>query len=561
MLVKEDFKAFLYCCFKYLGLGEPTEKQYAMADLLQHGPNELILMAGRGDGKSVLNACYVGWLVFKDPNITVLVLSATTPRALKFISQVRKLFDVVPFLESMKPKKGEDKDNAYGFNVTSRTKHGQDWTVTAKGLQAQVTGSHADVIVVDDGEILENSDSLPAIERLYERFLEIENVKNEDCPNPIIRILGTYQSTSSVYLRLSYPTFKFPSVMPDLKDEEECYNVHPYILGLDLQPMQSTQPERFSDEVMLSKLAKLGPKLFSLHHKLNPTLSDRDKYPLKLADLIVLDVDKNSFPQQIVWGRNKINKLVQSYGLAGDYIYDPQYISAEYSKYIETIAVIDPSGRGKDETAICVASSVNGYIVIHYLDGFEGGYDKTTLKKLCGVIADYPAIRTIHVEDNFGDGMFAQLLMPELIAFGLSVGIEPYYSKGKKEKRCIDRIEPVSSTHRLVFNTKAIQSEENQKQYTRITEKTGSLLRDDRIDCLSRVAEVFSKDMVLTPEQSIAKSHEQEIKDSVKQWAGPRRILGILPKHVSGALVVNGRSVESILKPKRTVFDNLRQRK
>ena len=35
---------------------------------------------------------------------------------------------------------------------------------------------------------------------------------------------------------------------------------------------------------------------------------------------------------------------------------------------------VDPSSRGKDETAVCIASTANGYIFVHELIGLEGGY-------------------------------------------------------------------------------------------------------------------------------------------------------------------------------------------
>ena len=74
--VLDDFRNHLYFCFKYLGLGLPTPKQYAMAEVLQNGSNDFLMQAGRGDGKSVINACFVSWKILKDINRTQLVLSA-----------------------------------------------------------------------------------------------------------------------------------------------------------------------------------------------------------------------------------------------------------------------------------------------------------------------------------------------------------------------------------------------------------------------------------------------------------------------------------------------------
>ena len=121
----DDFRNHLWACFKYLGLGEPTPLQYAMAEKLQHGPDGFQLQAGRGAGKSVLTACFASWLLLRDPNTTVMVMSATANKSTEFISMTRRILSVVPYMEHMEPGPNT-KDNAFGFNVENRTAHGQD---------------------------------------------------------------------------------------------------------------------------------------------------------------------------------------------------------------------------------------------------------------------------------------------------------------------------------------------------------------------------------------------------------------------------------------------------
>jgi hypothetical protein len=101
--VLEDFRNHAYFCFKYLGLGQPTPKQYAMANRLQYGSKDMLLQAGRGDGKSVLMACYVSWLLLLNPNTTILVLSAGADRAIKFVFQTRAILTQVPYMKDLEP--------------------------------------------------------------------------------------------------------------------------------------------------------------------------------------------------------------------------------------------------------------------------------------------------------------------------------------------------------------------------------------------------------------------------------------------------------------------------
>ena len=70
----EDFRNHVWACFKYLGLGDPTPAQYAMADALQKGAKDMQLQAGRGFGKSVITSCLASWFLLKDPNSTIMVV-------------------------------------------------------------------------------------------------------------------------------------------------------------------------------------------------------------------------------------------------------------------------------------------------------------------------------------------------------------------------------------------------------------------------------------------------------------------------------------------------------
>ena len=80
---------------------------------------------------------------------------------------------------------------------------------------------------------------------------------------------------------------------------------------------------RFSEEILLERQAKIGPRLFSLHYKLDTSLSDAQKYPLKLKDLLVTDLSPDLCLEKLVWSSSTSNKRVPSFGLAGDLIYEP----------------------------------------------------------------------------------------------------------------------------------------------------------------------------------------------------------------------------------------------
>jgi len=529
----DDFRNHLWACFKYLGLGEPTPAQYAMADALQNGPVDMQLQAGRGFGKSVITACLASWFLLKDPNTSILVVSATGNKATEFISMTRKILDLVPYCEHMKPG-DHTTDNAFAFDVECRTKIGQDKSCYARGIGSQITGSHAEYVIADDVEIEGNCETANAREKLMNKISEFEQIRNV---GGRVLFLGTPQIKDSVYNQLSsgYPVTKFPAVMPDKQSLSEIDCVNEWILQLGIEEGQPTQPERFPMDVLLERMAKIGPKLFALHYKLDTTLADFEKFPLRLSDLIVIDVPNDMCPEKIVWANSKPLKGVPSFGLSGDLIYEPMWVSDRFVPYTQTIMTVDPSGRGDDETAVCVASLCNGYIYIHELIGYPGGYEKPILRKITKMAIEY-GVKLIRVESNFGDAMYAQLLIPVAKSMSDGIGVEDFKVTGRKETRILSALEPVMAQHRMVFDRRAICQEETQKQLTRLFDKRGALQHDDRVDCLASAVSFWEDSLSLDVEKIIMKRQKKEADSTVKTWLNDDRRMGLFNERLGNIL-------------------------
>jgi len=550
--VLEDFRNHLFFAFKYLGLGEPSPLQYAIAHRIQHGQRDFQLQAGRGAGKSTIMAVYASWLLLRDPDTSIMVVSAGADKAIKFISQVRQILGSTPYMIHLIPR-DFDKDNAFGFNVAARTRLGQDLSCYAKGVTGQLTGSHADYILLDDIEIEKNSDTPAARSKLLDRLTELEQIRNP-VEHGRIMFLGTYQSTDSIYLRLPYPIVKFPAVMPDPDIESQMLHVDEYILELDVEPGRTVDPVRFPQHVLDERLAKIGPRHFALHYLLDPTLSDASRYPLRLEDLIVMDVPTDMFPEKVTWARGQPLRI-PSYGLNNDFLYGPMWKSPNMIEYMETVVFVDPSGRGADETAVCVVSFVNGYIVVHELTGLEGGYDNVTLMKIAKLANAYGANR-IMVESNYGDGMFTSLLRPIVSAACGQIAIGEFKVSGSKERRILDVLEPVMAQHRIVFDTNAIKDKENQIQITRMQDKRGALKHDDRIDILASAVKNWSEELVIDPDNLIQKNKDKEHAKMIKDWMGNKRMSVLLGDRYYGQKELGSASV----KKTNNILDNFYRR-
>ncbi len=540
--VLQDFRNHVFFAMKYLGLGEPTPMQYEIARQLQEGPTDFIMAAGRGTGKSTLTAIFASWFLLCNPDKTVMVLSATQQKAIEFVSQTRKILTVVPYCKEMAPG-DHTKDSALGFNIETRTTFTQDMSCTARGSTSQLTGLHADLCICDDVEISTNTQTAEARESLLHKLTELESIRNKGSR---VLFLGTPHSSESIYtvLREAYPIVKYPALMPDPTIQGQAQDVADWIWDLGLQPGDSTQPERFDEEMLMDRKAKIGPSAFALQYMLDTSLADADKYPLKLSDLVVFDVDLEEAPEKVVWQGQNSNKKLPSWGLSGDMIMEPMYVATDYLPYTHRHMVVDPSGRGKDETAVCVASTLGGMIYIHELTGWEGGYNDAVLKKIAKLANEY-SLKLVRVESNFGDGLFAKVLAPILLDYCGPIAIEEFRVAGFKEKRMIETLEPVMSQHRLCWDRRVAKDEKNQIQLTRLCEIRGALKHDDRVDALSSAVDYYKDHMSLDTDKVVGINKQKSWEKMVDKWANDFRAGDYVPH--SGAI----RETSRTNKPKR----------
>ena len=71
----------------------------------------------------------------------------------------------------------------------------------------------------------------------------------------------------------------------------------------------SPTDDRFSDDDLVEREASMGRSNFMLQFMLDTSLSDAEKFPLKMADLIVTSVNPTQAPDNIVWCSDPRNVL------------------------------------------------------------------------------------------------------------------------------------------------------------------------------------------------------------------------------------------------------------
>ena len=412
-------------------------------------------------------------------------------------------------------------------------------SVVSKGITSQITGSRADLIVADDIESLNNSATQTMRDKLSEAIKEFDAVLK---PDGNIVVLGTPQTESSLYSVLPERGF-IPRIWPSrypTASQRKGYGdwLAPKIAEeIEQDPdivSQPTDPKRFDSEDLMEREASYGRTGFALQFMLDASLSDMDRYPLKLSDLVVMSLNPRQGPQKPVWAAsadNMINDL-PNVGLPGDRFYGPLTLGGEpWADYTGSVMSIDPSGRGQDETAYAVVKMLNGFLFVTDAGGLPGGYSEDTLKRL-SMIAKEQEVNLIRVEANFGDGMFTQLLKPILSKIH-RVSIEEVKHSIQKERRIIDTLEPPISSHRLVIDRKVIEKDYDSTrslppekalryqliyQMSRLTRQKGSLAHDDRLDALSMAVAYWVEQMAQDADKAISNRKEEKLRAELEKF-------------------------------------------
>ena len=522
-----DFRKFLFVIWKHLNLPDPTPVQYDIAYNLQHGDKRMIIEAFRGVGKSWVTSAYVVWLLYMNPQLNILVVSASKSRSDDFTTFTLRLINEIEVLAHLRPKP-DQRQSKISFDVApAAASHAP--SVKSVGISGQLAGSRADVIVADDIEVPNNSMTQGMRDKLSEAVKEFDAILK---PDGRIIYLGTPQNQESLYNKLpdrGYKVSIWPARYPN-PEQMVGYGskIAPLIsnaLAIDATIVgEPTDPNRFSDFDLLEREASYGRSGFALQFMLDTRLSDAERYPLKVSDLIIMDIPTQEAPEKVSWSSDSqyIVEELPNVAFNGDHYHKPMFMSSEFVEYTGSVMSIDPSGRSKDETGYAVVKMLNGYLYVRRCGGIAGGYSEEALQKLA-VIAKEEQVNEIIVESNFGDGMFNQLFMPVLNKVH-TVTMSEVRHNTQKERRIIDVLEPVMNQHRLVMDKKVIQKDFDSCQHlpneqalryqlmyqlTRLTADRGALTNDDRLDALAMACQYWVDAMAQDVEQRMGARKEE----------------------------------------------------
>lgn len=571
-----DFRNFTYAAFDYLNLPSPTPRQMEMAHWMQFGPKRLQAQAFRGLGKSILAEIFCAWALYvmycdpdrAKPEYAILSVSAAGARAQSFSTFVYNLIMGWDMLEHLRPQV-DGRSSKIAFDVGAAPVQDSP-SMRALGITGQMAGARSNLTILDDVEVPNNSATQLRRETLGEAVKEVDALikpppSDEELestyphlPNWLVMqligriiVLGTPQTEETIYAALEkrgyirriwparYPDNKWminngADLAPNIRAELDADPELSTGWGEDAQQGRPTDT-RFGDLDLCERAASYGRSGFALQFMLDTTLSDADRYPLKIRDLVVMDVDPDQAPQKISWGSSPdlVIQDLECVGFKADRYHRPFMTSKEWGDFTGCVMAVDPAGRGKDETALSVVKILNSQLFLVENKGYgpSAGYEDAVLMDIA-LTAKRHKVNLIISEANFGDGMFDRLLSPVLRKV-YPCHIEEVRHSIQKERRIIETLEPVLNTHKLVIDPSVVRNDsvigdglsDDAKlryqlfyQLSRLTNEKGSLLHDDKLDSLSMAVKYWVDSMALDADVELALRNEEALDQALQEF-------------------------------------------
>ena len=512
----KDFRYFLVLVWRHLQLPDPTPVQLDIAHYMQHGSKRRIIEAFRGVGKSWMAAAYTLWLLRNDPQKKIMVVSASKTRADDFSQFCLRLIREMPLLQCLEPDRDEQRSAGNRFDVRPAIPD-QSPSLKSVGIFGQLTGSRADLILADDCEVPNTSWTVSMREKLIACVGEFNAILK---PGGETMFLGTPQTEESLYNKLrlrGYECRIWPARYP-AHPERYGDGLAPFIIeGVGDTPGKPTDPRRFSEIDLVEREASYGRSQFALQFQLDTTLSDMQRYPLKLGDMMVMEL-KDHAPEKLVWSSGAEYRITDlpAVGFSGDYYHRPAFITGDWLPFTGVVMHIDPSGRGTDETAYAIVAHLNGNLFLLEVGAFVEGYTEQVLEGLAKA-AKRHKVQVIQLEDQFGQGMLESLLQPYLRLHHPCL-VEAVRSNVQKERRIINALEPVLNQHRLIVNRSVVENDVKTRdgvadetslsyqlmhQLTHITVDRQSLAHDDRLDAVAGAIQYWNESLAIDEDRAI----------------------------------------------------------
>lgn len=529
-----------------------------IADFMANGPRRREVLAFRGEGKTHQVAALCCFRYRRDPKRQIILISKSEGATKKTLHLVRNWLDTVWFLQDLAPVAGQ-RDAATYFDVGALEgidEGSRQQSMFAIGLGGQLENNRAHTIIGDDIETKGNSRTIESrleIRRLWgEASLVVYPDRPHDQGGPVdpteIVVIGTPKTEETIYkdfIDQGYECRGYPIAYPNAN--EKVIALAPILQELldtgAVQPGEPTCPHRFgTDEIKMRRSE--GYTEFARESMLIADLAESNTHPLRLRDMIIHPVHRDIAPLRIAWGVADHNGStaipgteIPSMGLGDDRLHRPIFVEKEnWQPYAGTRAGLDPAGRGTDKTGLSIVSHLAGMFWCKAVLGLPGGIEPEKLETIASTLRQHDA-SIVTMEGNIDImGSFESVLNIAIQRLsvrpgedsrfpdGWSCKIVRVHSSGQKEVRIIECLEPLLSTHRMVFDPSCvmparpyIQSNDFQHQLTRLTKQLKCLPEDGKIDSLALAIRSWQSEAGIDPKMSAARREQNSLQEQLRR--------------------------------------------
>ncbi len=192
-----EFYKFLDEWNDVLGLETPRHHHEIMrflVELWQTEPHRGLLMAFRHSGKSTVVGVFAACVLYMRPRTRILILSAESVLAARMVAHIRHILENHPRCSSLIPS--NKKEWASGRITVNRPIGVREPSVTCQGLYGNVTGMRADLIICDDVEVPNTSNTARKREELRDRLRELDFILS---PTGTMIYIGTPHAADTIY--------------------------------------------------------------------------------------------------------------------------------------------------------------------------------------------------------------------------------------------------------------------------------------------------------------------------------------------------------------------------
>ena len=428
-IAEADFKFFVALWNQSQQQSTP-DLHFRIADWLEHcwraGQKELLLMVFRSAGKSTLAGLFAAWLLYRTPDLRLLVLAADQTLAGKMVRNVKRIIERHPLCTKMKPD-NPDQWASDRFTV-NRPMELRDPSMIARGISANLTGSRADVIICDDVEVPNTCDSAEKRADLRDRLAEINYIL---VPGGTQLYIGTPHNYFSIYAK--EPRTEIDETTIFLEGFKRLE------IPVRNEQGESAWPERYSEAALDHMFRQTGPNKFNSQMMLKPV--------------------------NIAEGRLDSTLL---HWYEGEPVYAPElkelYLNSK--RMISASAFWDPafgSAKGDHSVLAVIFTDEEG---LHYLQHIEyikpstrSEQDEATQQcQIVAALAKNLRLPSIAVEIN-GIGRFLpNMLRNELTKAKAPCTVKEITSTRNKEQRILEAFDAPLAARRLHVNKQARQT-------------------------------------------------------------------------------------------------------